>query len=203
MSGRRMAATSRPERRKDPSDVRLDEMIEEAIVDAYGESEQTVGFYTLLEENLATPFKTKMLGVEVTVERVDMTDDEQIVAVCSEGARSSEFPSSICRYPVRHLKGPTGSEHFGVGPAGEGSGAPRQVCLRRGASACRRRSCGRHRAAEPRDRCWRSRRSKANCVSSLRVPPGRLPWPDVSRRDSLSCQLDSGRSLPVLRRERP
>jgi uncharacterized protein (UPF0262 family) len=70
MSGRRAVAPRRPERRKEPSDVRLDEMIKEATVDAYGESEQTVGFYTLLEENLATPFKTKMLGVEVTVERL-------------------------------------------------------------------------------------------------------------------------------------
>jgi hypothetical protein len=66
-------------------DAKLDKMIEEAIVDAYDESEQTVGFYTLLEEHLATPFKTEMLGVEVTVERLDMTDDEQIVAVCARG----------------------------------------------------------------------------------------------------------------------
>ena len=72
-------------RRTGPSNAELDEMIEEAIVDAYGESEQTVGFYTMLEDNLATPFKTEMLGVEVTVERIDMTDDEQIVAVCSRG----------------------------------------------------------------------------------------------------------------------
>lgn len=39
-------------------------MIEEAIVDAYGESEQTGGFYTMLEDNLATPFTTEMLGVD-------------------------------------------------------------------------------------------------------------------------------------------
>ena len=41
-------------------------MIEEATVDAYGESEQTVGFFTLLEERLKLPFKTEVLGVEVT-----------------------------------------------------------------------------------------------------------------------------------------
>ncbi len=67
-------------------------MIEEAIVDAYGESEQTVGFYTMLENNLATPFKTEMLGVEVTAERVEMTDDEQIVAVCSRGKWRQRVP---------------------------------------------------------------------------------------------------------------
>jgi hypothetical protein len=78
--------------RKAPSNAKLDEMIEEAIVDAYGESEQTVGFYTMLEENLAMPFKTEVLGVEVVVERIDMTDDEQIVAVCSRGKSRQRIP---------------------------------------------------------------------------------------------------------------
>ena len=77
---------------KGPSDAKLDEMIEEAIVDAYGESEQTVGFYTMLEDNLATPFKTEMLGVEVTVERIDLSDDEQIVAVCSRDKAKQRVP---------------------------------------------------------------------------------------------------------------
>jgi hypothetical protein len=85
MSGSRKTATKRPGHSKGPSDAGLDEMIEEAIVDAYGESEQTVGFYTMLEDNLAMPFKTEVLGVEVTVERIDLTDNEQIVAVCSRG----------------------------------------------------------------------------------------------------------------------
>jgi hypothetical protein len=71
--------------RRSLSVAKLDEMIEEATVDAYGESEQTVGFLTLLEDRLKLPFKTTVLGVEVTVERLDVTDDEQIVAVCSRG----------------------------------------------------------------------------------------------------------------------
>jgi hypothetical protein len=32
-------------------------MIEEATVDAYGESEQLVGFYTMIDEHLAVPFR--------------------------------------------------------------------------------------------------------------------------------------------------
>ena len=74
MTGSKKRQTTRG-RREEPSDAKLDEMIEEAILDAYGESEQTVGFYTILDENLALPFKTEVLGVEVTVERIDMTDD--------------------------------------------------------------------------------------------------------------------------------
>ena len=77
--------SKRQPRRRSLSPAKLDEMIEEATVDAYGESEQTVGFFTLLEERLKLPFKTEVLGVEVIVERLDMTDDQQIVAVYSRG----------------------------------------------------------------------------------------------------------------------
>ena len=79
-------------RRRSPSNAKLDEMIEEAIADAYGLSEQTVGFYTMFEDNLATPFKAAILGVEVTVERLDMTDDDQIVAVCTRGKSQQRVP---------------------------------------------------------------------------------------------------------------
>ena len=79
-------------RRQGPSEAELDEMIEEAIVDAYGESEQTIGFYTLLEEHLKLPFMTEVLGMEVKVDRLDMTDDEQIVAVCSHGKLRQRIP---------------------------------------------------------------------------------------------------------------
>ena len=86
-----MTSKRRPHGRS-PSLAKLDEMIEEATMDAYGESEQTVGFFTLLEERLKLPFKTEVLGVEVTVERVDMADDEQIVAVCSRGKSQQPVP---------------------------------------------------------------------------------------------------------------
>jgi hypothetical protein len=52
-------------------------MIEEATVDAYGSSEQITGFYTMLDEHLTVPFKTGVLGVEVTVTRVDVTTDRE------------------------------------------------------------------------------------------------------------------------------
>lgn len=85
--------TSKPSRRgKGPSEAKLDEMIEAAIVDAYGESEQILGFYTMIEDNLALPFKTEMRGVEVTVERIDLSDDDQIVAICSRGKTKQRVP---------------------------------------------------------------------------------------------------------------
>jgi len=91
MTGSRKRPTAK-HRREGPSNAELDEMIEEAIVDAYGESEQISAFYTLCEDNLAMPFKTEVLGVKVTVERIDLTDDEQIVAVCSRGKARQRVP---------------------------------------------------------------------------------------------------------------
>jgi hypothetical protein len=77
---------------KGPTAARLDELIEDATVDAHDESEQRLGFYTVLEQSIVVPFKTKVLGVEVTVERIDMTDDEQIVALCSRGRARQRIP---------------------------------------------------------------------------------------------------------------
>src|SRR5216683_4536518 len=92
--------------------AKLDEMIEEATVDAYGELEQTVGFFTLLEEWLKLPFKTQVLGMEVTVERLDMTDDEQIVAVCSRGKTQQPVPILDLTLPDPPPKGAERIEAF-------------------------------------------------------------------------------------------
>jgi hypothetical protein len=62
--------------------AKLKRLIEEAVVDTYNEQEQTVGFLTMIQEHLALPFSANILGVEVVVEKIDMTRDGQIVAVC-------------------------------------------------------------------------------------------------------------------------
>lgn len=49
------------------SAARLAAMIEEATVDCYNDSEQLSGWFTMIEENLAVPFTTIVLGVPVTV----------------------------------------------------------------------------------------------------------------------------------------
>jgi hypothetical protein len=67
------------------SAARLAEMIEEATVDAYDESEQATGWFTMFEEHLELPFETVVLGVLVTVEAIDQRDDNRIVAVCARG----------------------------------------------------------------------------------------------------------------------
>jgi hypothetical protein len=64
------------------SKAKLEALIEDAVVDAYGDEEQAVGFFTMIEEHLALPFTVSILGVEAVVEKVDMTRDGRIVAVC-------------------------------------------------------------------------------------------------------------------------
>ena len=67
------------------STARLHELIEEALMDANGESEQATGFYTMLENDLRLPFETQILGVTVTVASIEITDDDQLMAVCRKG----------------------------------------------------------------------------------------------------------------------
>jgi hypothetical protein len=64
------------------SKAKLEALVEAAVVGAYGDEEQTVGFFTMIEEHLALPFSVRILGVEAVVEKVDLTRDCRIVAVC-------------------------------------------------------------------------------------------------------------------------
>ena len=86
---------------------RLAAMIEEATVDAYGESEQTTGWYTMLEEHLALPFDTTVLGVAVRVARLDLRGDNDIVAICIRGRKRQSVP--ILDLPLPSPK-PVGAE---------------------------------------------------------------------------------------------
>jgi len=78
--------------------VRLAAMIEEATVDCHGESEQVAGWFTVIEQNLVTPFATAILGVAVTVQSVELTRDERIVAICARGRERQ--PIAILDLPL-------------------------------------------------------------------------------------------------------
>jgi hypothetical protein len=80
-----MTSTSKRGPRRRLGARQREALIEEAIVDACSESEQRVGFLTMLEEHLAVPFPTKILGVPVSVVRVDLNDADEIVALCRHG----------------------------------------------------------------------------------------------------------------------
>lgn len=46
----------------------------------------------MMDEHLAFPFTTRVLGQEVTVAKVDITSRDQIVAVCSHGKETQAIP---------------------------------------------------------------------------------------------------------------
>ena len=71
---------------------RLAELIEEATVDCYNDSEAATGFLTMIEEHLTLPFVTTLLNVEVNVTGVDVNDDDCIVAVCRRGSARQRLP---------------------------------------------------------------------------------------------------------------
>ncbi|WP_260295777.1 hypothetical protein [Sedimenticola hydrogenitrophicus] len=68
----------------------LDKLIEVATADAYNESEQVSEFFTLIEDNLVVPFTTRVLGQVVT--GVDLTESDQIVAICMLGNTAQAIP---------------------------------------------------------------------------------------------------------------
>ena len=83
----------------------LNELIEQATTDAYNESEQAGGFIVMIEENLALPFVTQVLGQEVTVAKVDITKRDQIVAICVRGKVSQTIPMLDLPLPGPQPKG--------------------------------------------------------------------------------------------------
>ena len=90
-------------------------MIEEAIVDAYTESEQAVGFHATVEQHLLLPFETVVLGqavgfhatldqhlqcpfdtvvlgTTVTVKKIELAAACTIVAICYRGRERQAIP---------------------------------------------------------------------------------------------------------------
>lgn len=82
------------------STAELDELIEQATVDCYGDSEQVTGLFTMIEEHLALPFTATVLGLPVTIARVDVTTTDEIVAICTRDGHRQTIP--ILQLPVPH-----------------------------------------------------------------------------------------------------
>ncbi len=80
------------------SKKRLAALIEEATVDCYNESEAVTGFFTMMEDRLEVPFATVVLGVDVKVLGLELTEREEIVAVCARGKQRQRIP--VCDLPL-------------------------------------------------------------------------------------------------------
>lgn len=87
------------------STKQLDALIEEATVDCYNEWEQLTGICAMIETHLELPFQTSVLDVAVIVRKIDLTDDDDIVAVCVRGASRQAIPILELPLPVPPPRG--------------------------------------------------------------------------------------------------
>lgn len=85
-------------RRSPASNPKL-RQIGDATWDAQDLSEQTVAFLTLLEEHQKLPFEAIVLDVPVMGRGLDVTDDDDIVAVCSPGEASATSLPAVAGSP--------------------------------------------------------------------------------------------------------
>ena len=103
--------------RPKPSNKLLDAMIEEATVDAYNDEEQITGLFTMLEEHLALPFQHRVLGVTVTVTKIDLTAATRSSRSAAATLTSRRSRSSTYRSPTQRLTASNGSTPTAAGAA--------------------------------------------------------------------------------------
>src|SRR4249920_147973 len=98
---------------------KLDKMIEEATVDCYDELEQASGFYTMIEDHLAVPFATEVLGVEVSVVGVEMDNNGSLKAVCQRNGKRQLIGLIGLELPKPPPPAQSGLLPIGTGSAGD------------------------------------------------------------------------------------
>ncbi|MGH3779172.1 MAG: hypothetical protein ACRDRO_00710 [Pseudonocardiaceae bacterium] len=86
-------------------------MIAEATIDCYNASERVMGFHTMIDEHLEVPFQTCVLGADVTVTGVDLSDDEQVVVICARGRWRQRIPVLELPLPTPPPGVRSGSRH--------------------------------------------------------------------------------------------
>lgn len=79
--------------------TRLEELIDEATVDCYGEEEENTAFLTMIEEHVGCPFRAKVVGEMVDVTRFEWPKSGNgILAqwrVCFEWPQKSPGPINV------------------------------------------------------------------------------------------------------------
>ncbi len=74
-------------------------------MDAYGESEQVTAFLTVLEECLALPFGATVLGEAVVVAQIELSEADELIAVCRRRGKRQTVRLLDLELPVPRPKG--------------------------------------------------------------------------------------------------
>jgi len=78
--------------KKKLTEKQFESLIEEATIDCYDEGECRVGFLTMIQDNILTPFKAKLIGEIVDVVDID-GDDRRIQAIIKR--QDKKYPVNI------------------------------------------------------------------------------------------------------------
>jgi len=107
MPGKKKTTAKKSKKTTRRSKAELDALVEEATIDAYGDEEQLMGLFSMIEENFALPFETTVLGVTVEVEKVDLVGrvGGYIVAICKRGRHLQAIPITTLPLPSRRPEG--------------------------------------------------------------------------------------------------
>ena len=76
------------------SKLDLAKLVAKATADSYGEPEQAVAWFACIEKRLALPFETVVLGAKVMVEKIDLSERGDIIAMCRCGRERQTIPIS-------------------------------------------------------------------------------------------------------------
>ena len=74
-------------------------------MDAFTESELATGWLTKIDEHLALPFTTTVLGVEIKVVKMDILPDDTLVAICARGRQRQAIELADLPLPEEPLGG--------------------------------------------------------------------------------------------------
>ena len=76
-----------------------------------------MGLFNMIEEKLRMPFSTIVLGIQVSVEKIELNDAAEIVAVCSKGSERQRIPLLDLSPSFSDEKGQSGSKRIVAGRA--------------------------------------------------------------------------------------
>lgn len=78
--------------KKKLTEEQLESLIEEATIDCYDEGECRLGFLTMMQDNIPTPFKARLIGEIVEIVDFD-GDDRRVQAIIKR--QSKKYPVNI------------------------------------------------------------------------------------------------------------
>ena len=74
---------------KKPSPAQLEELIDEATIDCFGEDEEHTGLLTMIEEHVVCPFRAKVIGEPVEVTGFRWPDSGHgLLAICQRNEKT-------------------------------------------------------------------------------------------------------------------